>query len=207
MKIFVYTLLIFNISTTAVIAAEQTLDFTLTSNYVFRGLTQTSDKAAVQVDYQLFQKENTGFYLGAFASNVAKGAEVDVFGGFKFPLFKQSDFTVDVGGIEYLYTDNDFAPISHDVYAGLEYKSAYVKYYFGEEEAVYLDIGAEFKLFTDTALLLHFGEVFKTAQNGNDFSLSLEKEFDSFTAGLTTTYEDKTANKESELFLYLSSGF
>lgn len=205
MKVFIYSILIFNIS--VVTAAEQILDFSLTSNYVFRGLTQTSDKAAVQVDYQLSQKENNGFYVGAFASNVAKGAEVDIFGGYKFPLFKQSDFTVDVGGIEYLYTDSDFAPISHDIYAGLEYKNAYVKYYFGEEEALYLDMGAEFKLFSDTALLLHFGEVFKTTQNGNDFSLSLEKDFDGFIAGLTTTYEDKTASKESELFLYLSSGF
>jgi len=204
---FIYTFLIFYFASAVAIAAEQVLDFTLTSNYVFRGLTQTNDKAAVQVDYQLSQKENSGFYVGAFASNVAKGAEVDLFGGYKFPLFKQSDFTADLGGIEYLYTDNDFAPISHDIYAGLEYKSAYVKYYFGEEEALYLDIGAEFTLFSDTALLVHFGEVFKTSQNGNDFSLSLEKDFDRFTAGLTTTYEDKTANKESELFLYLSSGF
>jgi len=56
-------------------------------------------------------------------------------------------------------------------------------------------------------LLLHFGEVFETTQNGNDFSVTFQKDFEIVRVGLTATYEEKTPTKESELFAYISTGF
>jgi len=188
-------------------AGERELSLNITSNYVFRGLTQTNDKAAVQTSYQLSKIKGSLFYAGFFASNVALGAEVDIFGGLKLAFGKNDAFVLDLGAVEYLYSDDKFAPISHESYVGVQHDMSYLKYYFGEEEARYLDIGTGFNVLGDMTLLLHFGEVFATAQNGNDISVTLQKEFSSAKLGVTATYEDKTAKKESELFVYLSIDF
>ncbi len=205
-KVFL-TLAIFILPSFAIFATERTLSLALTSNYVFRGLTQTNDKAAVQASYQLSQSKDSGFYAGFFASNVSKGAEVDIFGGWKLAFGRGEKFIIDLGAVEYLYTDNNFAPISHEFYAGVQYEMSYIKYYFGEEEARYLDIGTGFNIFSEMELLLHFGEVFATVQNGNDISVTLQKDFSTTRLGLTATYEDKTATKESELFAFISIDF
>ncbi len=207
MKKILFLLSLFIIPFVGSIADESTLTVGLTSNYIFRGLTQTEDKAAVQVNYQLSEIKNTGFYVGAFASNVAKGAEVDIFGGWKLAFGKDDAFILDLGAIEYLYTDDNFAPISHDLYAGVQYKKTYLKYYLGEEEALYLDIGTGFNIVGDIELLLHFGEVFATAQNGNDASVTLQKYFGSTKVGLAATYEDKTSNKKMKAFAFIYKEF
>ncbi len=85
--------------------------------------------------------------------------------------------------------------------------SSYLKYYFGENEASYLDIGTGFKIVGDMNLLLHLGEVFSSAPNGNDFSVSLQKDFGRIKLGLTATYEDKTAAKETVLFAFVTVAF
>lgn len=208
MKKSLLILSFFIIPSLSVIAAERTLSLTLTSNYVVRGETQTDDNAAVQANYQLSQSEDSGFYAGFFASNVAQGAEVDIFGGFKLAFGNQNKFIIDLGAVEYLYTDDNFAPISHEFYAGVQYEMSYLKYYFGENEATYLDIGTGFVVLGDMQLLLHFGEAFvATVPAGNDFSVSLQKDFGRTKLGLTATYEDKTATKESELFAFVSVAF
>jgi len=190
----------------SVFAMEGDLSLSLTSNYIFRGITQTDDKAAVQANYQISQAEDAGFYAGGFASNVAEGAEVDIFGGFKFAFGNQNKFVIDVGAIEYMYTVQK-PTFSHDTYVGLQYGMSYIKYNFGEEEARYLDIGTGFVIFGDAELLFHFGEVFSTAQDGNDFSISLQKKFARILLGVTATYEDKTPAKKSNTFAYITVDF
>jgi uncharacterized protein (TIGR02001 family) len=83
---------------------------TLTSDYIFRGISQTGGDPAIQggIDYS----HASGFYLGTWASNVGwiedfqgytKGnMEIDLYGGFRGPIGK-SDFTFDVGAIQYMY--------------------------------------------------------------------------------------------------------
>ncbi len=76
----------------------------LTNDYVFRGYTQTLEKAAVQggLDWD----SGVGFYLGTWGSNMKFGApgegslEWDVYGGYKGAIDK---FTYDVGVLGYLY--------------------------------------------------------------------------------------------------------
>lgn len=64
--------------------AELAANIGATSNYVWRGVTQTDDRAAISggIDYA----HDSGFYLGTWASNVDYGddttAEVDLYGGF-----------------------------------------------------------------------------------------------------------------------------
>jgi len=183
-------------------AAERTLELTLTSNYVFRGDTQTGDKAAVQANYTWMPGENAGFYAGFFASNVSQGAEVDVFGGIKLPL---GSLILDFGAVEYMYTDSNFKDFSHEFYASVQYDLTYLKYSFGENEATYLDVGTGFKVFSDMELLLHYGEVFVAGNpGGNDYSVSLQKEITNVNVGVTATYEDKAPTKDSEIFAFIS---
>ncbi len=83
------------------------------SDYRFRGISQTSKKPAVQGGIDFAHK--SGFYLGAWASNVkwvkdfngaTKGSyELDLYGGYKGEIAK--DLTFDVGVITYRYPGNN----------------------------------------------------------------------------------------------------
>ena len=90
-----------------------------TSNYVWRGVTQTSDDATLQggVDYS----NEEGFSLGAWASDVkfADGYELDIYGGYSAE--SASGIGYSVGFTQYLYpdaTDIDFLEINGSVSVG-----------------------------------------------------------------------------------------
>jgi uncharacterized protein (TIGR02001 family) len=81
----------------------------LASNYIWRGVTQTSDQAAISggLDYA----SDFGFYAGTWASNVNfgnsnndKGYELDLYGGFSGDL---ADFSYDLGTIYYAFPVQD----------------------------------------------------------------------------------------------------
>jgi uncharacterized protein (TIGR02001 family) len=96
-------------------APENTLAFNVgaVSQYRFRGIEQTSGKAAIQggLDFT----HTSGLYLGAWASNVnwikdfngsTKGDyEVDLYGGYKAEIMPGLSY--DVGLISYQYPGND----------------------------------------------------------------------------------------------------
>ncbi|MBT8120048.1 MAG: TorF family putative porin [Gammaproteobacteria bacterium] len=76
-----------SILTSGVAAAELTANASITSNYIWRGITQTADQAAGQggIDWG----HDSGLYVGTWVSNVAFGAdnsgngyEMDVYAGF-----------------------------------------------------------------------------------------------------------------------------
>ena len=85
-------------------AGEWSANASMTSNYIWRGLTQTENEAAVQggIDYA----SDSGFYIGTWASNVNYGAgdvysyEHDVYAGFAFDTGAVS---WDVGYLYYNY--------------------------------------------------------------------------------------------------------
>jgi len=88
-----------------------------TSNYLWRGVTQTTDQAAIQggVDWG----HDSGAYVGGWVSNVSwttpAGYELDVYGGY---AFETGAFSHDVGAIFYLYPvgdgKNDFTEIYYN---------------------------------------------------------------------------------------------
>jgi uncharacterized protein (TIGR02001 family) len=90
-------------------AAEFSANIGATSNYVWRGVTQTDDAAAVSggLDYA----HESGFYAGTWASNVDfdddTTAEVDVYGGFANQIDVGSGLGYDVGVIYYWYPGGD----------------------------------------------------------------------------------------------------
>lgn len=74
----------------------------VTSDYVFRGVSQTQENPAVSTGVDLTKG---AFYAGAWASNVDFGddadAEVDLYGGWRPEV---AGWALDLGGVAYLYT-------------------------------------------------------------------------------------------------------
>lgn len=76
------------------------------SDYRFRGVSQTYRRPAIQGGFDYAHA--SGFYLGNWNSSISAnsynngaGMEVDLYGGYRFPLNK--DLGADVGVLHYLY--------------------------------------------------------------------------------------------------------
>jgi uncharacterized protein (TIGR02001 family) len=82
---------------------QVTANVAVTSDYVFRGVSQTQENAAISAGVDL---TNGGFYAGAWVSNVDFGddtdIEADVYGGFRT---EAAGFALDFGAVGYLYGD------------------------------------------------------------------------------------------------------
>ena len=119
-------------------------DLTLTGNVglfsqdVFRGISQTNEKPAIQGGFDLAHK--SGLYAGTWASNVSwlsdgnpdvsASVEWDVYGGYKWSL--PSDFVADFGVYHYgypgSYPSGYTKPKTTELYAALNWKMLQVKY-------------------------------------------------------------------------------
>ena len=94
----------------------------LTTDYAFRGVSQTDESPAVQGGFDVAFGDS-GVYAGAWASNINFGTgganlELDIYGGYKFAL---GPVAMDVGVIGYLY------PSASDDAAELDYYEGYVR--------------------------------------------------------------------------------
>jgi uncharacterized protein (TIGR02001 family) len=124
--------------------AQVTGNLGLTSDYRFRGVSQTQNAPAVQggIDYN----HKSGLYVGNWNSSVSSqmytngsGVESDLYAGFKKDIYK--GLTLDVGSYNYFYpraTNNTSTNFdTNELFAGLGYGPVSVKYsqslsnYFG----------------------------------------------------------------------------
>jgi uncharacterized protein (TIGR02001 family) len=125
-------------------ASPLSANITLTTDYVFRGISQTQNGPAIQggVDYA----HPSGFYLGTWASNVSwistvagtppaafkdnNSMEIDFYGGYRATLAE--DFGLDVGVITYYYPGNQVSgsndPDTTELYLGGSWKFLSAKY-------------------------------------------------------------------------------
>jgi uncharacterized protein (TIGR02001 family) len=84
-------------------------NFGMVSNYVFRGTTQTGDRAAIQGSIELNHKKS-GFYSGLWASsvnfknNTQEDLEFDFYGGYTKEL---GSVNTDLGLVYYKYPGSD----------------------------------------------------------------------------------------------------
>lgn len=83
----------------------------LTTDYVFRGVSQTDENWAIQGSFDYGHP--SGFYLGIWASNVDEivsegNIEIDFYGGYSRELSK--NFSFDIGVIYYFYPDPGTGP-------------------------------------------------------------------------------------------------
>jgi len=109
----------------------------LYSEYEYRGIGQTAEKPALQLNLDYAHK--SGFYIGTFLTNIkwleelnpASNANIewDIYGGFKFPV--GADVTLDVGYLRYEYpSSSEFnpKPNTDEVYIGASWGPATLKY-------------------------------------------------------------------------------
>ncbi len=208
---------IFVLPVSVTIAAESSANVAVTSNYVFRGQTQSDDGVAAQASYDIKQTNNDiGWYAGTFASMVdggtsgGSGLEVDLFGGWKGSFGKQSVLGYDVGAITYQYTDSKFSTDLTEFFAGVSYETAYVKLFMGNGSGIksynYLDVGASFVVFSDLDLDLHAGR-YLSSPSSNDISASLSTEIKGFDLSLGLTYEDAGPKSDFEFFVTVGKLF
>jgi len=197
--------------------AELTANAGITSNYVFRGLTQTDDGIAVQggVDYV----HEVGVYAGAWASNVElangdKGYEADLYVGYNFKL--NEDVLFDVGYITYLYSSvaiND----ADEIYFGASFKDVSVTYYLGDVDGgtnndySYIDLKYSMALPSDFNLHVHYGNMSSDAANSDyqDVAVGVSKDIEGFDVGLTFTTidHDQSAAEDDIVFITASKAF
>ena len=168
----------------------------LTSDYRYRGLSQTRFQPALQggADYT---HTASGAYAGVWASTIKwiddlggdANVEIDLYGGKRGEL--APNFTYDVGGLFYAYPSNrlEVNANTFELYGQLGWGPAYVKYshsttnLFGTADSRgsgYLDLGANIELSPGLTLNLHAGHQ-RVANNSvysySDYKVGLTKDF------------------------------
>ncbi len=181
----------------------------ITTDYVWRGSSQTGEEPAIQGGFDISHK--SGLYLGTWASNInfgntATSMELDIYGGFAYEF--EMGLGVDVGAIQYLYpgalsgSELDFI----EYYLGLGYSVSGVglsaKYSYSpdftgsidDKSAQYIEAGIDYTLPKDVVVAAHYGHSFGdyfdnttgAPDSYGDYSFGLSKEFFGF--GFDITY-------------------
>ena len=158
--------------------AELTGNIGLTSNYIWRGVTQTDDAAAISggIDYG----HDVGIYLGTWISNTTStvGPETDLYIGFAKDF--DNGWGFDVGYVSYIYAQNNDVPDIdfEEFYVGGSWKMLSAK--FSDDSSnknTYIEAAADFEIAKDLGLALHYGSYsFDVSANDyTDYSISLSK--------------------------------
>jgi uncharacterized protein (TIGR02001 family) len=183
----------------AVSYAQFSANVGLTSDYRYRGISQTRLKPAIQggVDYGL----PGGLYIGAWASNVKwikdfggdASYELDLYGGLKGEITKELSY--DVGVLTYQYPSNKLSPSANttELYGALTYGPITGKYSHSvtdtfanpdSKNSFYLDLSATFDV-AGFSLVPHVGYqkikgTFSDVATYTDYSLTASKDFAGF---------------------------
>lgn len=161
-------------SSVALAESPLTANVGVTSNYIWRGVTQTSDISAVSggIDYA----HASGAYVGTWVSNLDGGQfEQDLYVGYGF---EAGPVGLDVGYIKYMYPVDATVQADFDelyVNASYEMFSAGVamtmsKEAGGDEDDMYMYVGAEFEIKKGLTLGLTFGDYDVDGGSVDDYS-------------------------------------
>ena len=116
---------------------EVSSNFTFSSNYFWRGMTQTMDSPAYSGGFDY--SHESGFYAGTWGSNVSfggAGLELDLYAGYAGET--ESGIGYDFGYINYAYPEVDDADFS-EMYGSLSYEGFGFTYYVGDEFGDYYE--------------------------------------------------------------------
>jgi uncharacterized protein (TIGR02001 family) len=157
----------------------------LYSDYLFRGISFSDDKPAIQGGFDY--AHSSGLYLGTWASNLSilndddetseTNIEIDIYGGFASE-FGESGIGYDLGMVRYIYpgTNSDQDIDYNEYYGGLSYSyfSAMVFYTddwgnTGEDE-IYYKLGFDYDLPYGLALSAHYGYTDSDRNDGTNLS-------------------------------------
>lgn len=200
MNKFTKTLLAAGILSGAVTVQAQesaiTANVALTTDYLYRGISQTSGGPAIQGGFDYAHE--SGFYVGTWASSITfdDAIEIDYYGGFAGSLTEAIEF--DVGVLYYDYPgagDDDFV----ELYGGLTYMGVTAKaawsddFFAGSGESVYYTLDYGFDLTEDLSLGLHYGLntfdelTWGTEDSYSDYAVSLGGSVEGLDLSLTWT--------------------
>jgi len=177
-------------------------NFTISSNYFWRGMTQTMDNLAYSGGFDYAHA--SGFYVGTWGSNVSfggAGLELDTYAGYSGET--EAGFGYDVGYISYAYPDagGDF----EEYYLSGSYEGVGVSYYQPSEgDADYMELSYSYEDFS-----VSYGDYEGYGSNvllSYSFTLA---DFDGSVGYSSFSHEDGGAMTEDEdgLFLTLGSTF
>ena len=192
-------------ATSGMAVAEVTLsgNVALTSNYVFRGYSQTDNGPAVQGGFDL--EHDSGFYAGVWASNVdgeffdGADLEMDLYAGFGGEFAGGVGY--DVGYLAYRYPDTGTsANNTEEVYGSLSYDFgpaaatlglAYSSDFFGLDNATYTYLDVDVPLPNDFSLGIHYGTSdIDEGDDYDDWKIGLGKSLGGFDLALDYTDTD-----------------
>ena len=198
---------------------------TLTSDYVFRGVSQTDERPAIQGGFDF--SHDSGFYAGTWASSISwlhdmsdggapsSSMELDVYGGYWHQF---GDFRMDAGLMGYLYPGsygsewkraNDMTdPHTLEGYIGGSWKYLSLKYshsftdLFGArntKNSKYIDFSSAYPLMNNVTLNAHFGRQIITGSGDsyNDWKLGATVNYQGFDFGLHYVDTDMDNRKEA----------
>lgn len=183
-----------SVAQSAPAASPLTGNISLTSDYRFRGISQTKRGFAVQggIDWA----GPGGLYLGNWNSTVSdefyangRGLEMDFYGGYKIEIAK--DVTLDLGAIYYVYPGAYYTGFSSkpkysnfEAYAGVSAGPISAKVYYAlsnffglsnttggagdSKGSYYLDLGYSTEIMPKLTLGAHLG--YQSVKNYGDFS-------------------------------------
>ncbi len=180
--------------------AEITANVALTTDYVFRGVSQTNEAAAIQGGFDFTHA--SGFYAGLWGSNVSgtlyNGGtlELDTYLGYATEL---GGIGVDVGVLRYNYRNASPSTNYEELYLGLSYGPVSLTYYRGvnlgnPRLGDYLDLSAEHELSGLFTVSAHVGwwNAVSGGQDYTDYKVAVSK--DVLGVGLELAYTDTDMN-------------
>lgn len=193
-------------------------NITLTTDYVFRGISQSQGQPALQGGFDYAHE--SGFYIGTWASNVGwvddvakknNSMEIDLYLGY---AGEAGPISYDVGAIRYFYPGSSISgvatPDSTEVYVALgwefielKYSHAVSKYLFGwtgtntdsTRNSNYLELNADYEFAAGWTASAHVGRQIIKKNGGAsyaDWAVGISKDVGFGTVALT--YSDSDAD-------------
>jgi uncharacterized protein (TIGR02001 family) len=184
----------------------------ITTDYVWRGVSQTDSDPAIQggLDFE----HESGLYMGLWGSNVDFGSgsdadiETDIFGGFKMETADGLGF--DIGVVRYIYPGSGEYNMT-EIYAGATFNIAGGKIsYDPDNDNIYYEGDLTFELPEEFALVLHAGYYdFDDGDSVTDWKVGLTKAWyglDFELAYTDTDLDDDAADDIADGRVFLSVG-
>jgi uncharacterized protein (TIGR02001 family) len=186
----------------------------ITSNYLYRGLSQTGNKPALQGGFDYAHE--SGFYAGVWGSSISwlsdfgvaanAGTEFDTYAGFSG---EAGDIGYDVGFLRYNYPGEyggNLTANTNELYGSVSYKFVTAKYsrssgnLFGFADSSgsgYLDLSASYDL-EDAGISLgaHYGKqtvANNSASDYTDYNFSVSKEIGGYGFSVMYSKTDLTS--------------
>ncbi|MGJ9416522.1 TorF family putative porin [Massilia sp. CMS3.1] len=192
----------------AMAANDLSFNAAVTSDYRYRGISQTRMQPALQGGADFVHKAS-GVYAGAWASSIKWTSDAGGDGDVEIDLYlgKRGELSAglgyDVGVLRYAYPSNDLASVpgfvnanTTEAYAQLSYGTALVKYshavtnlfgFVDSKDSAYLDLAANLDAGSGVTVNLHAGRqrvANNSAASYTDWKIGVTRDFGVVTGAL-----------------------